>query len=84
VPAAPVLTLQQALDNPYFHATGGVLELAHPQKNDLRMIASPIRIDGERPEGWPAAALGADTETLLAESGVGPDEIAALRADGAI
>ena len=32
VPAAPVLTLPQALDNPHFHATEGVLTLAHPQR----------------------------------------------------
>src|SRR5207244_11136943 len=58
VPVAPVLTLQQAIDNPYFHATGGVLGFAHPQKSDFRMIASPIRIDGQRPDGRPAAAPG--------------------------
>ena len=49
VPAAPVLTLPQALDNPHFHATEGVLSLAHPQRPDLKMIAAPIRIDGRRP-----------------------------------
>jgi crotonobetainyl-CoA:carnitine CoA-transferase CaiB-like acyl-CoA transferase len=84
VPVAPVLTLQQAIDNPYFHATGGILDVPHPQKSDFRMIASPIRIDGERPGGRAAAALGADTEALLAESGIGQDEIEALRADEAI
>ena len=84
VPVAPVLTLQQAIDNPYFHATGGVLGLGHPTKNDFRMISSPIRVDGERVDGRPAAALGADTDAILAESGIGPAEIEALRADGAI
>jgi crotonobetainyl-CoA:carnitine CoA-transferase CaiB-like acyl-CoA transferase len=48
------------------------------------MIASPIRVNGDRVDGRPAAALGADTNTILAESGIGPAEIEALRADGAI
>ena len=48
------------------------------------MIASPIRIDGERPGGRAAAALGADTEALLAETGLGRVEIDELRSDGAI
>jgi crotonobetainyl-CoA:carnitine CoA-transferase CaiB-like acyl-CoA transferase len=84
VPAAPVLTLQQALDNQYFHDMGGVLQFCHPQKNDFKMIASPIRIDGERPQGRAAVALGADTEALLSESGLERAEIDELRADGAI
>jgi len=48
------------------------------------MISSPIRVDGERVDGRPAAALGADTDAILAESGIEPAEIEALRADGAI
>jgi crotonobetainyl-CoA:carnitine CoA-transferase CaiB-like acyl-CoA transferase len=84
VPAAPVLTLPQALENPHFHATEGVLTLAHPQRPDLKMVAAPIRIDGRRPGAGAGPALGADTEALLAEAGLGAAEIADLRAAGAI
>jgi crotonobetainyl-CoA:carnitine CoA-transferase CaiB-like acyl-CoA transferase len=84
VPAAPVLTLPQALENPYFHAQEGVLGLAHPQRPDLRMIASPVRIDGARPGADPGPALGADTEALLGEAGLDAAAIARLRTAGAI
>ena len=51
---------------------------------DFRQLASAIRIDGERPEGRVCAALGADTEAVLAQAGLNADEIAALRRDGVI
>jgi len=84
VPAAPVLTLPQALENPHFLETEGVLTLAHPRRPDLKMVAAPIRINGERPGARPAPALGADTEALLAEAGLSAADIANLRAAGAI
>jgi succinate---hydroxymethylglutarate CoA-transferase len=84
VPAAPVLTLGEALDSRYFHESGGVLPIPHPQRPDLKLVASPIRVDGARPGGRAAAALGADTESVLKEAGFGAAEIAALRAEGVI
>ncbi len=83
VPAAPVLTLPQALDNPYLAETGGILTLNHPARpGGLRMIASPIRVDGERPGATPGPACGADTEAVLGEIGVSAGEIAELRRSG--
>ena len=80
VPVAPVLTLPQALDNPYFHAEDGVQAVSHPQRAGLRVLSSPIRIGGARAEAVPGPALGADTAALLAECGYSDAEIAALRA----
>lgn len=84
VPAAPILTLPQALENPYLHATEGVVALQHPQRPDLKMLASPIRVDGKRPDAVAGPALGADTERLLADAGLGIADIDELRALGAI
>jgi len=84
VPAAPILTLPQAVENPYFAATGGVLTVAHPQRTDLKMVASPIRIDGERRGAFAGPALGEDTEALLREAGFGDADMERLREGGAI
>ncbi len=84
VPAAPILTLPQALENPYFHAMDGVLTLPHPQRPDLKVVASPIRVDGARPDASAGPALGADTEALLCEAGLDAAEIVRLRSAGAI
>jgi hypothetical protein len=37
-----------------------VSSVPHPAKGNLRVIANPIRIDGERPSQAACAPLGAD------------------------
>jgi crotonobetainyl-CoA:carnitine CoA-transferase CaiB-like acyl-CoA transferase len=84
VPVAPVLGLGQALDNPYFRARGGVLDLPHPARPDLKVVANAIRLDGQRLPGRAGPGYGADSEAVLAEAGYTPAEIAQLRALGVI
>jgi len=84
VPVAPVLTLAEALDNPYLRERGGVLPIDHPQRHDLTTVASAIRSDGARLTARPGPGYGADTASVLAELGYTTDEIAQLRAWGAV
>jgi crotonobetainyl-CoA:carnitine CoA-transferase CaiB-like acyl-CoA transferase len=84
VPVAPVLDLPQALDNPHVAATGMIRSVPHPAAPDLRMLASPVKLDGERLPARVCSSLGADTEQLLAEAGCSPHEVATLRAEGVI
>ncbi|MBU8539590.1 CaiB/BaiF CoA transferase family protein [Falsiroseomonas tokyonensis] len=84
VPVAPVLSLAEALDNPYFRSQGGVLELPHPARGDLKVVASAIKLDGQRLPGCAAPAHGADSAAVLAEAGYTETEIAQLRALGAV
>ena len=84
MPIAPVLSLAQAIDNPYFRAQGGVLDLPHPARPDLKVLASPIRLNGARLPGQAGPSYGADTAALLAAQGYSEDEIAHLRALGAV
>ena len=84
VPVAPVLTLAEALDNPYLRARGGVLSIDHPLRHDLATVASAIRSDGARLTARPGPGYGADTASVLAEAGYSADEITQLRALGAV
>jgi crotonobetainyl-CoA:carnitine CoA-transferase CaiB-like acyl-CoA transferase len=84
VPLAPVLTLPEALDNPYLAETGGIQSFDHPARPGFRTLASPIRLDGARLAARPAPALGADTDAVLSQAGLSVDEIATLRRDGVI
>lgn len=68
VPVAPVLSLAQALDNPFLQATGMVRVVSHPAKCDLHVLANPIKINGQRVDQVVCSQLGADNETYLAES----------------
>jgi crotonobetainyl-CoA:carnitine CoA-transferase CaiB-like acyl-CoA transferase len=85
VPAAPILSLPEALENAYARETGVIESFRHPGTGrDIGMVASPIRLDGARPSSRAAPALGADTDAILAELGYGAGEIGRLRAQGVI
>lgn len=83
VPAAPVLDLAQALDNPFFRERGGVVPAPHPLKPDLKMVANPVRLDRPLPSRA-APALGADNAEVYGAIGVDAGELARLKAAGAI
>ena len=57
VPAAPILTLAEALDNPYAEESGMIDCYEHSTAGPLRAIACPIRIDGKRPDSVAAPKI---------------------------
>jgi crotonobetainyl-CoA:carnitine CoA-transferase CaiB-like acyl-CoA transferase len=50
VPVAPINDLRQALENPFVAATGMIRSAPHPQRPEFRVLATPVKIDGERPQ----------------------------------
>jgi len=68
LPAAPVYRLDQALDSDFARGTGMVSSVPHPVKGNLRILANPLRIDGERLAQSACSPLGADNEVLLGKS----------------
>lgn len=60
VPAAPVLDIAQALDNPFVREIGMVDQVDHPdaRAGRLSMLAAPIKVDGMRMPGQRAPKLG--------------------------
>jgi succinate--hydroxymethylglutarate CoA-transferase len=84
VPAAPVLSMAEAMTNPFLAERGGVQAMPHPALGELRLLTDPIRIDGTALPAHAAPALGADSEAVLSEAGFAADEIATLRRDGVI
>ncbi|HYC04413.1 MAG TPA: CoA transferase [Azospirillaceae bacterium] len=79
IPSAPVHTLDQALANPWLAERGHIQPHPHPAKPDMRMIANPIRLDDAFVPVKAAPALGADTDAILGELGLGADDIRALK-----
>jgi crotonobetainyl-CoA:carnitine CoA-transferase CaiB-like acyl-CoA transferase len=84
VPVAPVYTIDDALHDEQAVARDMVVDVVHPQFGVLRETGCPIKLDGVVPRYAPAPALGADTALVLAEVGVGPEELAAMRAKGIV
>jgi crotonobetainyl-CoA:carnitine CoA-transferase CaiB-like acyl-CoA transferase len=83
VPVAQVNTLTEALTSSAFAESGMMAEVEHPQ-GPLKVLASPIRVDGERLPVTAAPKLGADTDAVLADLGYNAGAIAALRAAGTV
>jgi crotonobetainyl-CoA:carnitine CoA-transferase CaiB-like acyl-CoA transferase len=81
VPVAPVHDLAQALDNPL---VADMLDTVDHAQGPLRVLANPIKVDGERLPNRAAPKLGADTDALLHEVGLSDGDIADLRANGTV
>lgn len=84
VPVAPVYQLDEALDNPWLDTIGMKQSVSHPDRAEIRVLASPIRIDGKRLPSRAAPLLGADSEAILQEIGYDADAIANMRQAGVI
>jgi crotonobetainyl-CoA:carnitine CoA-transferase CaiB-like acyl-CoA transferase len=84
VPVAPIYTVAEALADEQVQAREMVIEIPHPVLGVLRQVGSPIKIAGVRPAYRAAAALGADTDGILAEIGIDSVERDRLRAAGVV
>ncbi|MFE3598080.1 CaiB/BaiF CoA transferase family protein [Streptomyces sp. NPDC059096] len=87
VPAARVLSVPDALGLDHLAARGFVHDLPFPdgRERSLHVLGSPVRVD-DAPAAAPSPPplLGEHTDTVLAELGYAPVEIAALREGGAV
>lgn len=83
--AAPVLSYAETLEDPAVRATDPVQEVDHPVAGRVRLLRFPVELSTgqavlrRRPPG-----PGEHTEEVLREAGYDPQEIARLRAQGAI
>ena len=80
-----MLALEEALESELVRARGMVVGVDQPGAGEVRLVGPPVKLS--RTPARPAAgapALGADTDAVLAEAGFGADEIAALKASGAV
>ncbi|MFN3607607.1 MAG: CaiB/BaiF CoA transferase family protein [Hyphomonas sp.] len=69
VPFAPVLDIPRALENPYLDETQMIEVVAHPSRPEgLRTLASPFRVNGQRPVTSRAPELGENTAEFAKDS----------------
>jgi crotonobetainyl-CoA:carnitine CoA-transferase CaiB-like acyl-CoA transferase len=70
VPAAPVVTVREALESEHIRARGLIHTVASPSARGgtVRLLGSPVHVDGEAiGPAAPPPILGADTAAVLAE-----------------
>lgn len=84
VPAAPVLDVAEALDNPFAIEQDRIVAFEHAGRGAIKGVASPVRVGGTDLPRRSAPALGADSDALLAELGYSEADRAALRQAGVL
>ena len=65
LPVAPVFDVAQALASPFIAETGMVQTAPHPARPNLKVMSSPIKIDGERSRVTTCPPVGADNGEIL-------------------
>jgi crotonobetainyl-CoA:carnitine CoA-transferase CaiB-like acyl-CoA transferase len=65
VPVAPIYDVREAFESPFMSEADMVRTVAHPAQAELRVLANPIRVDGDRLSQAACSSLGADTAALL-------------------
>jgi crotonobetainyl-CoA:carnitine CoA-transferase CaiB-like acyl-CoA transferase len=85
VPCGPILAIDEVFADPQVKHLRMAAPAQHPRLGATEMVDSPINIEGLETAVRSVAPLtAADTDQVLAELGYAPDEIAAMRAEGAI
>jgi formyl-CoA transferase len=86
IPAAPVKSLKEVLEDEQIAASGMLRQVNHPRRGQMRVFASPLHLaDSPQPQLDPAPGLGEHTRTLLHERLALTDaQLDELSAQGAI
>jgi crotonobetainyl-CoA:carnitine CoA-transferase CaiB-like acyl-CoA transferase len=79
VPAAPVLDVAQAMENPFVREQGRIIEFLHPEHGALPGVASAVRAGGAAHPAKAAPTLGQDTDDILTSLGYDAAGVAVLR-----
>lgn len=84
VPAGPINTLSEALDDPQIRHREMVTRLSR-NGTEIPQVANPLRFDGQSQTSDTAPpALGQDSDRVLREMGLGDEDIARLRTLGVV
>lgn len=81
----PVMDLDEALGSDLVAEREMILTVEQPGAGPVRQLASPLKIDGQRPSrAEPAPGAGEHTDEVLAALGYDADAITELRRQGAV
>ena len=78
VPAAPILNLGEAIENPFIKERDRVMDLTLQDGTPFRLLDAPFQTGTPTPTN-PAPELGANTDEILKKLGYGDDRLRSLR-----
>jgi crotonobetainyl-CoA:carnitine CoA-transferase CaiB-like acyl-CoA transferase len=80
VPATPVNTVDQVMEDPQTTARGMVDRVRHPVLGEIPVVSTPVKFSAMRAGvRTPAPVRSQHTDAVLADLGYTPDEIGTLR-----
>jgi crotonobetainyl-CoA:carnitine CoA-transferase CaiB-like acyl-CoA transferase len=80
VPATPVNTVDQVMNDPQTAERGIIQRVVHPKLGEIPVVGTPLKFSRMSPGVRRAAPLrGEHTDTVLADLGYTPEQIKALR-----
>jgi crotonobetainyl-CoA:carnitine CoA-transferase CaiB-like acyl-CoA transferase len=85
IPSGPINSAAEALNHPQTHARGMIVALEHPLLGTVRQVGNPIHMsNGGIVFRRHPPRLGEHTDEILLELGQSAEQIAGLRAVGAV
>ncbi|TCK23159.1 formyl-CoA transferase [Ancylobacter aquaticus] len=85
IPCGPVLSMKEIAEDKSLYATGTLVEIDHPTRGKYLTVGNPIKLSDNDVEVERSPLLGEHTEEILAGVlGFGGDEIARIKASGAV
>ncbi|SIT13349.1 Crotonobetainyl-CoA:carnitine CoA-transferase CaiB [Roseivivax lentus] len=85
VPAGPIYMMDEVFADPQVQHLGMAAPVHHPARGETRLVAQPVKLSRTPASVYVSAPdAGEHSDAILAEVGVTPDEIAALRAQNII
>ena len=84
IPAAPINSVSNILNDPHVHARGMLIDIEHPSSGLITLVGSPLNIPTNPPAiTKPPPLLGQHTREIVHDMlGYQHDQIDGMRADG--
>ncbi|TCZ65372.1 CaiB/BaiF CoA transferase family protein [Roseicella aquatilis] len=85
IPCGPVNTIREVFEDPQVQHLGMAMPMRHRTRGDIRVVAQPVNIEGVETGFYrDIPELGEHNEAILMEAGLTREEIADLKAKGAL
>ena len=84
IPCGPILSMKEIAHEPALRASGTVVEVEHPTRGKYLSVGNPIKMSDSPTAVTRSPLLGEHTDEVLAQLGFSADEVARLRAAGAV